>query len=147
MEEYHSGHGQFEHEIFELRTMLREAREEREKAITMRVAADRERDEATSRFESKSREMDKLEERLAQALHGHGHHHGGHKASSKIIYRSTSNTTAAAKSEVELVIQHVVADGWGFTESCTSFLVIPYFILYLPTVPREFPPALQMSRP
>ncbi|KAH7371300.1 hypothetical protein BKA66DRAFT_379786, partial [Pyrenochaeta sp. MPI-SDFR-AT-0127] len=66
--EYHEGRGNFEYEITNLRAMLREVREEREKAITMRISADRERDEAIARYEAKSREMDKLEEAFARHL-------------------------------------------------------------------------------
>jgi chromosome segregation ATPase len=101
LEEYHSSNGYFKQEIFELRAMLHKACEEREKAITMRMSVDRERDKATSRFKLKCREMDKLEERLAQTLHGHGHHHGGHQMSERITYRSVSSATAVVKSDDE----------------------------------------------
>ncbi|KAL6705336.1 hypothetical protein ACN47E_007146 [Coniothyrium glycines] len=74
----HESHGAYDHEISGLRAMLREVREEREKAITMRVAADRERDEAQARYEAKCREADRLEERLHDCEYGHGHFGPGH---------------------------------------------------------------------
>lgn len=69
--EYHESSSGFEYEITSLRSMLREAREEREKAITLRISADRERDEATARYEAKCREMEKMEESLSHRYHGH----------------------------------------------------------------------------
>ena len=98
--EYHEGNSSFEYEITNLRAMLREVREEREKAITMRITADRERDEATSRYEAKCREMDKLEDSFAHRLHGHDRFHGhgsrssGSRTVSKRFYQESSSGVA-----------------------------------------------------
>lgn len=57
--EYESGSGELEYEIENLRTMLREAREQKERAIAARTAADRERDEYVAKYEEKCREMER----------------------------------------------------------------------------------------
>ncbi|KAL0934358.1 uncharacterized protein CTRU02_211157 [Colletotrichum truncatum] len=67
--EYEDGSSGFEFEISSMRTMLREAREHKEKAISARNAADRERDEAIAKYEEKCREMERLEERMTQHMH------------------------------------------------------------------------------
>ncbi|CBX90773.1 hypothetical protein IAQ61_002258, partial [Plenodomus lingam] len=51
-DEFHGGNSEFEYEIANLRGMLKDVREERERAIKKREEADRERDEATSKYES-----------------------------------------------------------------------------------------------
>lgn len=77
------GSSAFEYEISSLRSMLREVREEREAAIRRREQADRERDEATARFEAKCRELDRVEESWSRVWNeratqgGHHHHHHG----------------------------------------------------------------------
>lgn len=70
--EYEEGNNETEYEISNLRTMLREVREQKEKAITMRTSADQERDEAIMRYEEKCREMEKMEEKLSHYFHSHG---------------------------------------------------------------------------
>ncbi|CAO2656415.1 Nn.00g052180.m01.CDS01 [Neocucurbitaria sp. VM-36] len=87
--EYHEGNSSFEFEISSLRAMLREVREEREKAIQMRIAADRERDEAVGRFEAKCREMDKLEESCAVRVRERVL--GGSRTVSKRFYHGSSS--------------------------------------------------------
>ncbi|KAK8869417.1 HOOK domain containing protein [Apiospora arundinis] len=57
MSEYTEGHGDFEYEISTLRTMLREAREQKEKAIEARNSADHERDDAIARYEEQMSEQ------------------------------------------------------------------------------------------
>lgn len=61
-QEYHESGSGFEYEVERLRELLREVRDEREKAIQLRGTADRERDQATRKYEQKCREMDKMEE-------------------------------------------------------------------------------------
>ena len=68
MTEYTEGHGEFEYEITTLRTMLREAREQKEKAIEARNSADHERDEAISRYEEKCRELERYEEQMSEQM-------------------------------------------------------------------------------
>lgn len=95
--EYHEGNSSFEYEITSLRSMLREVREEREKAITMRIAADRERDEAVSRYEAKCREMDKLEERRFhehERFHGHGGRSSSGRTLTRRVFTGSSNGIA-----------------------------------------------------
>ncbi|KAK1634545.1 hypothetical protein BDP81DRAFT_324793 [Colletotrichum phormii] len=67
--EIEEGSSSFEYEISAMRTMLREAREQKETAITARSTADRERDEAMMRFEEKCRAMERLEERMSAQMH------------------------------------------------------------------------------
>ncbi|OHE98277.1 hypothetical protein CORC01_06474 [Colletotrichum orchidophilum] len=67
--EIEEGSSSFEYEISAMRTMLREAREQKETAITARNTADRERDEAIARFEEKCRAMERLEERMSAQMH------------------------------------------------------------------------------
>jgi len=76
------GSSAFEYEISSLRSMLREVREEREAAIRRREQADRERDEATAKYEAKCRELDRVEESWSRmwserATQGGHHHHFG----------------------------------------------------------------------
>ncbi|OLN85313.1 hypothetical protein CCHL11_04390 [Colletotrichum chlorophyti] len=74
--EYEEGSSSWDYEISNLRTMLEEAREQKEKAISSRNSADRERDEAISRYEEKCRQMERLEQRLSMQLHMSEHSHG-----------------------------------------------------------------------
>lgn len=53
--EYNTDSGELEQEINSLRVMLREAREQKERAISARITADRERDEYVSKYEVGSR--------------------------------------------------------------------------------------------
>lgn len=68
MSEYTEGHGDFEYEISTLRTMLREAREQKEKAIEARNSADHERDDAIARYEEKCRELERYEEQMSEQM-------------------------------------------------------------------------------
>jgi len=67
--EIEEGSSSFEFEISAMRTMLREAREQKEQAITARNSADRERDQAIAQFEEKCRELERLEERMSAQMH------------------------------------------------------------------------------
>lgn len=83
--EYQGGHSEFEYEITTLRTMLREARDQKEKAITARNTADRERDEAISRYEEKCRELERFDEQMSQHFHAHGKSEGRSRVVSRSI--------------------------------------------------------------
>lgn len=91
--EYQSGSGELEFEIENLRTMLREAREQKERAISARTAADRERDEYVAKYEEKCREMERWEETRASWYREHSHSHG-----SGLLGRSTSTRTVVTRS-------------------------------------------------
>ncbi|KAK1961543.1 hypothetical protein LY78DRAFT_588488 [Colletotrichum sublineola] len=67
--EIEEGNSSFEFEISAMRTMLREAREQKETAIAARNAADRERDQANTRYEKKCRDLEVLEERMSAQMH------------------------------------------------------------------------------
>lgn len=85
--EYQDGSGELEFEIESLRAMLREAREQKERAIAARNSADRERDESISKYEAKCREMERFEE--TAAAHYHAHARGeGRISSSRVVSRS-----------------------------------------------------------
>ncbi|KAK2041764.1 hypothetical protein LZ31DRAFT_543863 [Colletotrichum somersetense] len=67
--EIEEGSSSFEFEISAMRTMLREAREQKEQAIAARNSADRDRDQAIAQFEEKCRELERLEERMSAQMH------------------------------------------------------------------------------
>ncbi|KAG4414776.1 hypothetical protein IFR04_012089 [Cadophora malorum] len=99
MTEFRDSSGSYEFEIEHLRSMLRESREQKERAIAARNAADRERDDYISRYEEKCREMERFEQSSSSGfisrLRSEGA--GGGKfglSSSRIVSRSgTMNTT------------------------------------------------------
>ncbi|KAJ4377252.1 hypothetical protein N0V83_000075 [Neocucurbitaria cava] len=70
---------EFEFEIESLRSLLREAREQKERAIQARYSADRERDGAVQRYEEKCREMERWEEShsASSVFHSGGRSAGG----------------------------------------------------------------------
>jgi chromosome segregation ATPase len=74
--EFHDDSGELEFEIESLRTLLREAREQKERAISARHAADRERDEYIAKYEEKCREMERFEESASSHYHAHGRGEG-----------------------------------------------------------------------
>lgn len=81
--------------------MLREAREQKERAIAARAAADRERDEFVAKYEDKCREMEKWEESRSSWLHSHGHARGeGRSVSSKTtVTRNGASSSSYSKHE------------------------------------------------
>lgn len=88
--EFNNDSGELEYEIESLRTMLRESREQKERAIAARATADRERDEALSRYEEKCREMERYEESRSSFMHSHSSSHGGGRMSStRTVTRSS----------------------------------------------------------
>jgi chromosome segregation ATPase len=74
--EFRDHSGELEFEIESLRTLLREAREQKERAISARHAADRERDEYIAKYEEKCREMERFEESASSHYHAHGRGEG-----------------------------------------------------------------------
>jgi chromosome segregation ATPase len=89
--EYHNNSGELEFEIESLRTLLREAREQKERAISARHTADRERDEYIAKYEEKCREMERFEE--SASSHYHAHSRGGGEGKSFTRTVSTAGTT------------------------------------------------------
>ncbi|KAH3906189.1 hypothetical protein HBI56_197710 [Parastagonospora nodorum] len=89
--EYHDNSGELEFEIESLRTLLREAREQKERAISARHAADRERDEYVTKYEEKCREMERFEESASSHYHSHGRSGGEGKSFTRTV--STAGTT------------------------------------------------------
>ncbi|KAF1361568.1 hypothetical protein EJ07DRAFT_164587 [Lizonia empirigonia] len=67
--ESHDDSQELEFEIESLRTLLREAREQKERAISARHTADRERDEYVAKYEEKCREMERFEESASAHYH------------------------------------------------------------------------------
>jgi chromosome segregation ATPase len=92
--EFEQGSSGTEYELANLRTMLREVREQKEKAITMRSTADRERDEAISRYEEKCREIERLEENFSQQFHSHGR--AGGRTVTRHIFKAESRSGSMA---------------------------------------------------
>lgn len=87
--EYHDNSGELEFEIESLRTLLRESREQKERAIQARHSADRERDEYIAKYEEKCRELERFEE--SAASHYHASSRGEGKSFTRTV--STSGTT------------------------------------------------------
>ncbi|KZM21566.1 hypothetical protein ST47_g7324 [Ascochyta rabiei] len=75
--ESHDESQELEFEIESLRTLLREAREQKERAISARHTADRERDEYVVKYEEKCREMERFEESASAHYHAHSKADGG----------------------------------------------------------------------
>ncbi|KUJ18622.1 uncharacterized protein LY89DRAFT_581854 [Mollisia scopiformis] len=96
MTEYRDSSGGFEFEIEHLRSMLRESREQKERAITARNAADRERDEYISRYEEKCREMERFEQSASSQFHSRMSSGGGRTSSRVVSRTNTVNTSGTA---------------------------------------------------
>jgi len=95
--EFQSGSGELEYEIESLRTLLREAREQKERAIAARTTADRERDEYMSKYEEKCRELERWEESRAAYYREHASASSGlnRSTSTRIVTKSTSSAQEA----------------------------------------------------
>nr|POE62293.1 hypothetical protein CFP56_70680 [Quercus suber] len=97
IEEWNNDSGDLEFEIESLRVMLREAREQKEKAIAARNTADRERDEHISLYEDKCRELERFEESGSRAAYVNASSHG-HSSSSRIVSSKSARTSSVRKS-------------------------------------------------
>jgi hypothetical protein len=86
-----------------LRTLLNEAREQKERAIIARHAADRERDEYIAKYEEKCREMERFEESASSVYHAHSSSGGGRGGAKSSISRVVSSGTT--------IHNHGVQDG------------------------------------
>lgn len=86
---YNDDSKELEFEIESLRTMLREAREQKERAISARNTADRERDDYIAKYEEKCREMERFEESAAS----HYHRSEGRTSSSRVVSSRSNATT------------------------------------------------------
>ena len=102
-EEYQEGHSGFEFQISQLRSMLREVREEKERAITARVAADHDRDEAVSRYEAKCRDLEQMEEYYSHHFASHGSVRSGGRTVKRFYSHTSSNTVSGEADESETV--------------------------------------------
>lgn len=87
---------ELEFEIESLRTLLRETREQKERAIAARNAADRERDESVIKFEEKCRELERFEEASASHFHMHGRSSGGAATTTTSSRRMVSSGGASS---------------------------------------------------
>ncbi|USP72773.1 hypothetical protein yc1106_00047 [Curvularia clavata] len=90
---YEDSSAEFEFEITSLRNLLSDAREQKERAILARQAADRERDEYISKYEEKCREMERFEETASSVYHAHSSAGGGRMGSKTTITRVASGGT------------------------------------------------------
>ncbi|KAL5116744.1 hypothetical protein ACEQ8H_005356 [Pleosporales sp. CAS-2024a] len=91
--ESYDNSNELEFEIESLRTLLREAREQKERAISARHTADRERDEYVAKYEEKCREMERFEESASSHYHAHSSGGGGGGGKSFTRTVSTAGTT------------------------------------------------------
>lgn len=92
---YEEGSQQLEFEVESLRTLLSEAREQKERAIAARNLADRERDESTAKYEEKCRELERYEESAASAYHAQASSSQGEKRTTSTRVVSSRSTAAA----------------------------------------------------
>ncbi|KAL7776023.1 hypothetical protein CFE70_006436 [Pyrenophora teres f. teres 0-1] len=97
---YEDSSAEFEFEITSLRTLLNEAREQKERAISARYAADRERDEYITKYEEKCREMERFEENASSVYHASAAASGGGGGARKShISRIVSSTGTTVHNE------------------------------------------------
>lgn len=99
--EYEEGSSSSEYELMNLRSMLREVREQKEKAITMRNSADRERDEVVVRYEEKCREMERLEESFSQQFHSHEGSRSGGRTFTRHLFKGSRSASTVNGHEYE----------------------------------------------
>lgn len=97
IEEWNDNSGDLEFELESLRVMLREAREQKEKAIAARNTADRERDEHIALYEEKCRELERFEENGSRATYVHAGGHGGY-SSSRVVSSKSARTSSVRQS-------------------------------------------------
>lgn len=88
--ESHDDSAELEFEIESLRTLLREAREQKERAISARHTADRERDEYIAKYEEKCREMERFEESASAHYHAHSESKGGSRSFTRTVSSGTT---------------------------------------------------------
>ncbi|KAJ4983289.1 hypothetical protein SVAN01_11216 [Stagonosporopsis vannaccii] len=88
--ESHDDSAELEFEIESLRTLLREAREQKERAISARHTADRERDEYIAKYEEKCREMERFEESASAHYHAHSKSEGGSRSYTRTVSSGTT---------------------------------------------------------
>lgn len=88
--ESHDDTVELEFEIESLRTLLREAREQKERAISARHTADRERDEYMAKYEEKCREMERFEESASAHYHAHSKSEGGSRSYTRTVSSGTT---------------------------------------------------------
>lgn len=94
MTTYKDDSGELEFEIQSLRTLLRESREQKERAIAARNSADRERDEYVVKYEDKCREMERFEESAASNYHASASvRTGGSTTTTSRVFSSHSDAT------------------------------------------------------
>jgi chromosome segregation ATPase len=79
-----------EFEIESLRTLLREAREQKERAISARHTADRERDEYIAKYEEKCRDVERFEESASAHYHAHSESKGGSRSFTRTVSSGTT---------------------------------------------------------
>jgi len=90
IESYQESGQELEFEIESLRTLLAEAREQKERAISARNSADRERDQSIAAFEEKCRQLERFEEQKISQFHSLQKAEGNRQSSSsRIVSRST----------------------------------------------------------
>ncbi|KAI5197125.1 hypothetical protein E4T39_07455 [Aureobasidium subglaciale] len=87
---------EFEFELENMRIMLREAREQKEQAISARASADRERDEVYAKYEAKCRELERFEEEASARMHAVSAASGSGKSSSTTTTTKRSRVSGAS---------------------------------------------------
>ncbi|CAD0105821.1 unnamed protein product [Aureobasidium uvarum] len=91
---------EFEFQLENMRVMLREAREQKEQAISARASADRERDEVYSKYESKCRELERFEEEAASQMRAIAQSSGS-KSSTTTTTKKSSRVSGGSSSMMQ----------------------------------------------
>jgi chromosome segregation ATPase len=95
------GTEQYEFELESLRNLLRETREQKEQAISARLQADRERDDAYARFEAKCRDLDRFQEETLAAMRESASACGAGKSSTTTTTKKSSSSRMSAGSSMQ----------------------------------------------
>lgn len=100
-------------EIDNLRKMLLESREQKERAIAARNTADRERDEFITKYEEKCREFERYDEDRASQFHAHAQAHANGRSNTR---SSTTRVFSQGSSGTQIKGSH----GEGYNDSFSS---------------------------
>ncbi|ETS82713.1 hypothetical protein PFICI_04589 [Pestalotiopsis fici W106-1] len=97
LREAYADHAELERQNAELRRLLNNTREQMDSAISSRVVADQERDQAITRYEEKGREMQKTLEERQEAASRHFHSNGHSSDVHHAVTQSFSNGSVKKK--------------------------------------------------
>lgn len=102
---FHNDSEDMEQEIESLRALVHEAQEQRERAVSARESADRERDTYISRYEEKCRELERLRESLLSRSGSYSHAHA-RSSRGGAEFRTTRTITSRSVSHLDQGTTH-----------------------------------------